>query len=61
MTTRFALDKENGKLMGVCSGLARWTDADPTLLRVGTVILALVAGPVAAVAYIAAGMVAESR
>jgi phage shock protein PspC (stress-responsive transcriptional regulator) len=29
MTARFTLDKGNGKLLGVCAGIARWADMDP--------------------------------
>ena len=61
MNERFALDKQNGRLMGVCSGIARWTDADPTVVRVGAVLLTLFAGPAALLAYVVAGMVAEAR
>jgi len=58
MIGRFVLDKDNGKLMGVCSGFARWADVDPTLVRVTTVLLTIFAGPVALLAYVTTGMVA---
>lgn len=58
MTGRFVLDKDNARLMGVCSGFARWADVDPILVRVTTVLLTLFAGPVALLAYVATGMVA---
>lgn len=58
MTGRFVLDKDNARLMGVCSGLARWADVDPTLVRVTTVLITFFAGPVALLAYVATGMVA---
>ncbi len=61
MNQGFALDKSNARMMGVCSGFARWAEVDPTLVRVGTILLAFLAGPVALVAYVAAGMVAEAR
>lgn len=61
MENQFALDKPNAKLMGVCAGVARWTGIDPTVVRVGTVLLAFVAGPVAALAYFVTGLVAEPR
>jgi phage shock protein C len=61
MNERFALDRLNRRLMGVCSGIARWTHADPTLVRAGAVVLTLVAGPAALLAYVVAGMVAEAR
>lgn len=39
--TGFALDREAGKLLGVCAGLARTTGVDATILRVGMVLLAI--------------------
>ena len=56
--TRYALDRPNRKLMGVCSGFARAFDVDATLLRVGAVLSLLVLGPLALVAYLVAGLVA---
>lgn len=29
------LDKANGKLLGVCAGLAKWTGIDVNILRIG--------------------------
>ena len=60
MTGRYALDRSNGKLMGVCAGFARWIDADPALVRVTLVLLTLFAGPVALLAYILTGLVADN-
>ncbi|MES2095381.1 MAG: envelope stress response membrane protein PspC [Pseudomonadota bacterium] len=39
--TKFYLDKQNSKWLGVCSGIADYTGFDVTVVRVGTVILAL--------------------
>ena len=33
----FALDRTNGKMMGVCSGIARYFDIDATWVRLGFV------------------------
>lgn len=33
----FRLDKANGKLFGVCSGLANWSGVDALIWRVGFV------------------------
>ena len=33
----FALDRTNGKMMGVCSGIARHFDIDATWVRLGFV------------------------
>ena len=61
MTTRYALDKSNGKLLGVCAGLARTTGWDPTLVRLGAVALTLFAlGPVMLLLYFITAFVAEA-
>jgi phage shock protein C len=39
--TKYYLDKQNSKWLGVCSGIADYTGFDVTVVRVGTVILAL--------------------
>jgi len=56
--TRYALDRSNRKLMGVCSGFARALDVDVTLVRVGTVLSLFVLGPLAILAYFVAAFVA---
>ena len=61
MERTFALDKPNAKLMGVCSGLARSTGADPTLVRVLAVVGTLIVGGMTIPAYIVAGLVAPAR
>ena len=58
----YALDKSNGKLLGVCAGLARTTGWDPLVIRLGAVLATLfLLGPVAPVVYLVTAMVAESR
>ena len=61
MNSSFALDKANGRLMGVCAGLARSSGADATLIRVLALLSILVLGFLTIPAYIAAGLVAPSR
>jgi phage shock protein C len=61
MNGPFTLDKANGKLMGVCAGLADMTGADPTLIRLAAVLSLFVLGPVAILLYLVAGMVAPAR
>ena len=34
---RFGLDKANGKVGGVCAGLARWMGVNPLFVRMGFV------------------------
>ncbi len=60
MNGHYALDKSNAKMMGVCSGFARWADVDPTLTRLTLVLLAVFLGPVALLAYIVTAMVANN-
>jgi len=60
MTNSFTLDRRNGKIMGVCAGVANRTGIDVTLLRVALVLLTLCAlGPIGVVAYLLAGWLAE--
>ncbi|MBV9931498.1 MAG: PspC domain-containing protein [Alphaproteobacteria bacterium] len=57
MRKRFVLDKANGKVLGVCAGIARMTGWDVTIVRVATVVAALVVHPLVIV-YFVAGLVA---
>jgi phage shock protein C len=62
MNSRYALDKQEAKMLGVCSGLARTTGWDPTLIRIGTVLATvLLLGPFAVLLYIIVALVAEAR
>jgi phage shock protein C len=57
---KFTLDRENGKIMGVCAGIARATGWDVTLVRVGAVVVTLLgAFPWTLVAYGVAALVAR--
>ena len=60
MTNEYALDKQGAKLMGVCSGFARWVDVDAALVRITAVLLALFATPVVILAYLVTAFVAEN-
>ena len=59
MKSQFLLDKQNAKVAGVCAGLARSADIDPLLVRLGTVLLTFLLGPVIVLAYAVAALVAE--
>jgi phage shock protein PspC (stress-responsive transcriptional regulator) len=61
MNGPFVLDKANGKMMGVCAGLADMAGADATLIRLAAVLSVLVLGPVAVLLYLVAGCVAPTR
>lgn len=59
---KFVLDKANGKLMGVCAGLAEMTGWDVTLIRVGLVVTTLLGGfPWTLIAYFAAAIIAKPK
>lgn len=62
MKKRFYLDKANGKVFGVCAGIARHMGWDPTFVRVGVVLITLLgAFPWTLIAYGAAAMIARNR
>ena len=61
MNGPFTLDKANGKLMGVCAGLAGSTGADATLIRLAAVLSLFVLGPVMILLYLVAGFVAPTH
>lgn len=58
--TKYYLDKKNGKMMGVCSGLADYTGVDALWIRLGVVILTISFGwPL--IAYFVIGWLAQSK
>lgn len=60
--TKFYLDKRNGKIMGVCAGLADYTGMDTTLVRVGAVLLTFFAlGPIGPIAYLVTAWAAAEK
>jgi phage shock protein C len=61
MKKSFYLDKANGKVFGVCAGLANHMGWDPTFVRVAVVLLTLVTFPWGIVAYAAAAFVGKTR
>jgi phage shock protein C len=58
----FEVDRESGKVLGVCAGIARHTGIDATIVRVGVVLLAI-AGSFTwtAIAYFALALVGHRR
>lgn len=58
--TRFYRNKQDGKLLGVCAGIADYTGVDSTWVRVGTVLLAFATGWII-LAYLVVGLVAKKR
>nr|WP_295372018.1 PspC domain-containing protein [uncultured Sphingosinicella sp.] len=58
----FQLDKRNGKMMGVCSGIANYTGIDATFVRIGAIVVTLLgAFPWTVVAYLAAAWLSKSK
>lgn len=55
----FRLDKPNGKLMGVCAGIARYFDLDVTLVRIAWVVATLLGFGSLILVYLAIGFIAD--
>ncbi|HWH17236.1 MAG TPA: PspC domain-containing protein [Allosphingosinicella sp.] len=59
---KFTLDRRSGKLMGVCAGIGRYFNIDPTFVRIGAVVVTLLgAFPWTLVAYGLAAWLAKPR
>ena len=56
---KLRLDKANGKLMGVCSGLANWTGMDANLLRIIFVLATIFGFGSAILIYLAIGLIVD--
>ena len=59
--TKFYLDKQNGKIMGVCSGIADYTGFDVTLIRVMMVAAILMSSFAILPLYFVTGWVADKK
>ncbi|MGL4314491.1 MAG: envelope stress response membrane protein PspC [Sphingomonas sp.] len=59
--TKFYLDKQDGKWMGVCAGIADYTGVDVTFVRVGTVLLTFATSGWMILAYLAVGLIADKK
>lgn len=55
----FRLDKRDGKLMGVCAGLANWSGVDSFIWRIGFVAATLLGFGLTIPIYIAIGLIAD--
>ncbi len=59
---KFALDKANGKLMGVCAGIADATGWDVTLVRVAFVLVTLLGFfPWTLIGYLVLAMIGKPK
>lgn len=60
--TKFYLDKDNKKWLGVCSGIADYTGLDVTLIRIGAALITLIGGGgIIIPAYLIAAWLAPSK
>lgn len=60
MHQRFVIDRGDAKLLGVGSGIARYFDVDPLLVRLGLVAGLFVLGPVMILLYLLTAWLAPS-
>ena len=59
--TSFYLDKRNGKIMGVCSGIAAYTGLDVTLVRIGMVAAIILGSGALLPVYFITGWIANDQ
>jgi phage shock protein C len=59
--TKFYLDKQHGKWMGVCAGIADYAGIDVTWVRVGAVLLTCATSGWTIIAYVAVGLIADKK
>ena len=57
----FRLNKSEGKIMGVCAGLADYSGIDLVLIRVLTVLLTLCGFGTTILLYVLVGLIAPSN
>ncbi len=59
--TKFYLDKQNAKWMGVCAGIADYTGIDVTVIRIGMVVATFMGSGAPILIYLAAGFIAPPK
>ena len=59
--TKFYLDKRNGKVMGVCAGIADYTGLDVTLVRIMMAGAVFMSGGSVLPLYFIAGIIADDK
>lgn len=59
--TKFYLDKQNKKWMGVCAGIADYTGVDVTLVRIGTALLTVLGSGMTIIAYFIVAWLAPTK
>lgn len=55
----FHLDRYNGKIWGVCAGIANYTGIDATWVRIGFVVSAIISVGTTALVYAAVALIAD--
>ena len=55
----FRLDRQNGKIWGVCSGIANYTGIDATWVRIGFVLGTLIGFGSLVLVYLAIALIAD--
>jgi phage shock protein C len=61
MNGRFLINRGDAKIMGVAAGVADYTGIDPTIIRLGFIVITLLTGPVMILFYILAGLLAPRQ
>ena len=61
MNGRFVLNRQQGKVIGIASGLADWTGVDVLIIRLSMIAAILLAGPVTILLYILTAWLATDR
>jgi phage shock protein C len=59
--TRFYRDKANGKLMGVCAGIADYTGVNSIWVRLAFIGLIMLGAPIVIPAYFVVGLLADKK
>jgi phage shock protein C len=59
--TRFYRDKQNGKVLGVCAGIADYTGIDVLWVRIAAVLLTMMGFPFIVAGYLLIGIFADKR
>ncbi len=59
--TKFYLDKQNAKWLGVCSGIADYTGFDVTLIRIGMVLGTIFGSGTLLIAYLVIAWLANPK
>jgi len=59
--TKFYLDKQHKKWMGVCAGIADYTGIDVSIIRIAMVLGTILGSGALIIVYIAAGLIAPPK